>query len=370
MENKEKKLYKIGYLTDLLGITHRTIRYYEQFGLLPQIKRTTGNMRLFDEEDVALIKKIRAMQKQEFLPLDVIRDRILGKKTEANTNFIALMDSSATLPQEVIDELNIKIIPLKICYENGEYLDKEEIDLKQYKENSDKGVHPQIKGLPASDLEKIFLDLSKKGYKTIFSFHCSSDLTSSYKNAAKAAHKVSDTVEVIPVDTKSIGIGVGLYAYIIATAIKEKKSKEEIKHILSKQAQHGCQFIAGDTLQYLFSNNIFLKKDSVNQLASKIFEFKPIISMRSVSGEIEIEALYKNKEETVRHIYELFEEEMIKRKNYVNKICIFYDYYYAEAKELLNMINNLLPTVPVLITESNILLSEFFGSKSIGVAII
>ena len=59
MGQKPKKLYKIGHLTSLLGVTPRTIRYYDQFGLLPHVKRSEGNVRLFDDEDIKIIKKVR-----------------------------------------------------------------------------------------------------------------------------------------------------------------------------------------------------------------------------------------------------------------------------------------------------------------------
>ena len=82
MANKERKLYKIGHLTKLLGITHRTIRYYDQMGLLPHVKRSHGNVRLFDEEDYEILKKIKKLQKDEFLPLEEIKRRLFGSKSE------------------------------------------------------------------------------------------------------------------------------------------------------------------------------------------------------------------------------------------------------------------------------------------------
>ena len=59
---KEKKLYKISQVMKLLGITGRTVRYYDQFGLLPHVKRSEGKVRLFDDKDIEVIKKIRRLQ--------------------------------------------------------------------------------------------------------------------------------------------------------------------------------------------------------------------------------------------------------------------------------------------------------------------
>ena len=63
-DSKAKRdLLKISQLAQKLGITQRTIRYYEQIGLLPSARRTQGRMRLFDQNDIQRINEIRADRK-------------------------------------------------------------------------------------------------------------------------------------------------------------------------------------------------------------------------------------------------------------------------------------------------------------------
>ncbi|WP_025717098.1 MerR family transcriptional regulator [Paenibacillus sp. 1-18] len=50
--------YKIDEVAKQSGLTKRTIRYYEEIGLLPSPRRSEGNMRLYTQEDVDLLKKI------------------------------------------------------------------------------------------------------------------------------------------------------------------------------------------------------------------------------------------------------------------------------------------------------------------------
>ena len=49
---------KIGALAKELGITVRTIRYYEQIGLLVPPQRTSGSNRSYDEETIKRLKFI------------------------------------------------------------------------------------------------------------------------------------------------------------------------------------------------------------------------------------------------------------------------------------------------------------------------
>jgi DNA-binding transcriptional MerR regulator len=57
------------------------IRYLEDQGLLTP-KRTEGGYRMFDEEDVERLETILRMQRDEFLPLRVIREELAAGASE------------------------------------------------------------------------------------------------------------------------------------------------------------------------------------------------------------------------------------------------------------------------------------------------
>jgi DNA-binding transcriptional MerR regulator len=50
--------FRIGELAELTGTTPRTIRYYEEIGLLEGGERAQGKHRLYGEEDVARVNEI------------------------------------------------------------------------------------------------------------------------------------------------------------------------------------------------------------------------------------------------------------------------------------------------------------------------
>ena len=54
--------YRIGELAAKVGMTERTIRYYEELGLLDSIKRLDGGTRVYTEEDVRRLKLIRRLK--------------------------------------------------------------------------------------------------------------------------------------------------------------------------------------------------------------------------------------------------------------------------------------------------------------------
>jgi len=60
--NTEKKYYQIGELAKKLKISSRTIRYYEEIGLIKEAKRMSGSYRVYDEEDYIRLKFINKLK--------------------------------------------------------------------------------------------------------------------------------------------------------------------------------------------------------------------------------------------------------------------------------------------------------------------
>ncbi len=74
------------------------IRYLEDRGLLAP-RRTQGGYRLFSEEDVERLETILRLQRDEFLPLNVIRRELAapGPRDHSRRRFSALADDEAQL---------------------------------------------------------------------------------------------------------------------------------------------------------------------------------------------------------------------------------------------------------------------------------
>jgi len=53
---------KIGELADMVGVSTRTIRYYEEIGLLNSVKRAEGGKRVYTDLDVQRLKFIKRLK--------------------------------------------------------------------------------------------------------------------------------------------------------------------------------------------------------------------------------------------------------------------------------------------------------------------
>ncbi len=74
--------YKIGKIAELTGLTLRTIRYYEEEGLL-SAKRTDGGQRYYSDQDIVYLKRIIELKELGFT-LDEIKKIIRLKSSDSS----------------------------------------------------------------------------------------------------------------------------------------------------------------------------------------------------------------------------------------------------------------------------------------------
>lgn len=82
-----ERMHQIGEVAGRLGLSLRTVRYYEEAGLVRPSQRTDGGFRLYGEEEIARLTLIRQMKPlaftlDEMRKLLAARDRLTRGDTE------------------------------------------------------------------------------------------------------------------------------------------------------------------------------------------------------------------------------------------------------------------------------------------------
>ena len=101
--------YRIGEVAQRVGLTERTIRYYEELGLLESVKRLEGGTRVYTDDDVRRLKFIRKL-KTLGLSLDEMRELegLYGRHRSNRTvlpRLMELLDAHLASIGEKIGEL-------------------------------------------------------------------------------------------------------------------------------------------------------------------------------------------------------------------------------------------------------------------------
>jgi DNA-binding transcriptional MerR regulator len=125
LQNTEEiPTYTIEQVATSTGLTKRTLRYYEEVGLLPPTGRTEGNYRRYSEEDIERIKRIKELRDLLGFSLADIRQLLQAEEergliklayqqeTDADSK-IAQLDRSDELIREQLHLIEQKISGLE-----------------------------------------------------------------------------------------------------------------------------------------------------------------------------------------------------------------------------------------------------------------
>lgn len=101
--------YRIGELAARVGLTERTIRYYEELGLLESVKRLEGGVRVYTDDDVRRLRYIRKLKTlglslQEMLELENMYRRHRSNRTVL-PRLMELLDAHLATLNDRMNEL-------------------------------------------------------------------------------------------------------------------------------------------------------------------------------------------------------------------------------------------------------------------------
>lgn len=111
VDKKEQKLLKIGDLAKKAGVTVRTVRYYEELGLLSPTETSAGGFRLYSEDDLRKLIFVKRFKELDF-PLEEIQQLIdMPQNNLSKSKRISL---SLSLLQKQLEQVENQIKKSKV----------------------------------------------------------------------------------------------------------------------------------------------------------------------------------------------------------------------------------------------------------------
>ena len=154
-------------------------------------------------------------------------------------------DSTSDIPEELVAELPIIVVPLYVILNGKSYLDKIDLTRKTFYESLPTSNPHASTATPAPDqFTQAYDQAADMGAEAIFSIHISQSLSATYQSAETAAKKYT-RIPVYPVDSGNLTLAEGLIVIKAAEAAKDGKSVEEIRSIIQDEEHPGRTQILG-----------------------------------------------------------------------------------------------------------------------------
>jgi DegV family protein with EDD domain len=192
-----------------------------------------------------------------------------------------ITDSSADLPDQLIEELGITVVPLYVRF--GEEVHRDRVSISEdefYQRLESDPIHPTTVQPGPQDFLEVYQKASA-GADGIVSIHISSKLSGTCNSALMAKDMLGGECPVEVIDSRAVTMGLGL---IVIAAAEMAKAGESLDKIVAevKQAIPQIHFLAMfDTLKYLLLGGRIGKAKA---LLGSILNVKPILALKD--GEV------------------------------------------------------------------------------------
>lgn len=216
------------------------------------------------------------------------------------TNFkdIAITtDSTCDLPQNLIEENEITVIPLTILLGDSVYRDGVDIkpdDIYAYVDKT--GVLPKTSAVTPAEYYEVFKKLVDEGKKVVH-IGFSSGLSSSFQNAIVASSEFDD---VYCVDSKTLCTAQGLLVLkacdFRAKGLDAKRIADKVTKLVPKVS---ATFVL-DGLEYLHKGG---RCSTVARFGANVLGIKPSIAVDNQTGKLEVAKKYRGKIDIVYKQY-------------------------------------------------------------------
>ncbi len=270
-----------------------------------------------------------------------------------------ITDSSCDLPQAIIQEHKITVIPLFINVGDQSYLDGVELSHQEFYERLP-GFRPAPKtAAPGPDVfRKIFEQLASEGATGILSIHISAKL-SAIVDIARAAAKETTHLPVTVFDSRQLSLGTGFQVLAAAQATAEGRSLSEILSMLEGQIRRTHVFAALDTLEYLKRSG---RMNFAISALGTLLQIKPFMKM--YNGEPTAERV-RTRKGAMKRLVELLEEY-----GPYEKVALLHSHALQRAEAVLQEVRGLLPAGDIWVEEITPVLGAHIGPGVIGFACI
>ena len=180
-------------------------------------------------------------------------DDMLQQQKDAHRqqNRIAIVvDSTADLPDNVIEAKNIHVVPVRLNFGDKHYIDKVTLSSEEFwDELQNNPVHPKTSQPTPGDFRRQYQFLATH-YESAISIHLPT-ITSGTMQSALTASKALTNFTTTVIDSNSLSIGIGLIAISAAEAIEANKTHDEIIGEINTAIKNTKIYVLLHTLEYI-----------------------------------------------------------------------------------------------------------------------
>jgi len=254
-----------------------------------------------------------------------------------------ITDSTCDIPQNLIEQYSIEVIPQIIIWNGQQYRDRVDLQPQEfYTRLQQEPSRPTSSLAGVEGFSEAYEKAARKGAKEIIMLTVSSAMSGTYQMALNAAKGVSIPVHVV--DSKGPTMTLGWQVLAAARAVQEGLGIDQILEKVSSVRERLVQLVAMDTLEYLKQGG---RIGGAVKWVGGLLSVKPLVGINHRSGLVEPVSLARSHKPLVEMLYKKFFERLTSEINL--HIAVLHGNVLEEAEALAERIRTEFKPVELII---------------------
>jgi DegV family protein with EDD domain len=268
-------------------------------------------------------------------------------------------DSTCDLPQSVIDELGIAVIPLFINFGNTGYRDGVDMTRAEFYARLPTSEPLPTTAAPGHEVFKQAYDrLAAEGATEVLSIHISESLSATV-NVAKVAAQETTSVRVTAFDSRQLSLGTGFIVEEAAKIARAGGLMTEIIARLKTLIPRVHVFAALDTLEFLKRSG---RVSGIVAGVGGLLQMKPILKM--YDGQADSDRV-RTRSRAIGQLVHL-----LTQCSPLERVALVHTHAAARAEEIRQLVEPLLPAKDIWSLDITPVIGTHIGPGAVGFACV
>ncbi len=268
-------------------------------------------------------------------------------------------DSTATVPKDLVEALDIHVVPVPLLYGTKTFRDGIDIEPAEVYRRLRDGQQPPTTTTPSvGDFVRVFAAAAQRA-SGILSVHMSPDLSTTHSVAVMASQLV-DGVPIRVFDCNTAAMGQGFVVLEAARAAARGASLDEVLERAEEVAARTHLLFTLDTFEYLHRGG---RIGGAASLVGTVLQIKPVLYLDG--GRVEVMAKPRTKPKAIRLILQRIAEEA---EGHQLHAAVFHADVSQEAEDLRQIVAERFNCVELYVTEFTPVMGAHTGPGLVGVA--
>ncbi len=224
----------------------------------------------------------------------------------AQQNIALITDSTCDIPQELIDQYDVTVIPQTLVWGDEILRDRIDITPQQFYERIKTDPKMPTTTLPAPvDFEKAYRLAIENGAKEIIMLTVSSAMSGTFQLAKQVAEQAKLPVYVI--DSKGPTMSLGWQVLAAARARLDGANANQVIEAVDKVRKRLVQIVCLDTLDFLYRGG---RIGNATRLVGSLLDLKPLVQINHETGIVESSGRARTRKKSIEMLIQRFFEQI------------------------------------------------------------